>query len=352
MKRNNAILYILFILISPALCCQEIFLNQNPGILQDQKDKQTIFHKLERLEIDFSQMPIRSIRSLAIHDGKIFLLDSKRHIIYVMDKKGKYLYNIGRPGQGPGDLEHPVDFFITSGDKIYVLNGSSKQIEIFSINGIPLKSIRLKKCDWIFIFSSLLVDQDGTFFVGSDQDDLILQFNPQGIYQKTLLKRQTPLRPGTNITFIPQLHFINRQQSILLFDNSKGTFTRLSKTGKPESVFSAFSKKQTERMNQIEEMVREKTPDFKHPHSLHFITWSNFCLDKNENLYVIPLSDIDKKRVQKLMVFNTSGVFLYWKPLPPYWNEPITNIFCDSENFFFVTQDYEFYKSYFWEKNK
>jgi len=68
----------------------------------------------------------------------IYLLDSNRHKIISFDKNGKFRFEFGRKGEGPGDLKNPKDFFV-SNKNIFVLG--YRIIHFFSNDGSFKKNV-------------------------------------------------------------------------------------------------------------------------------------------------------------------------------------------------------------------
>ncbi len=65
----------------------------------------------------------------------IYLLDNPYHCIKVYDKNGKYLKQIGRQGQGPGEFNKPSRISITSDDRIVVFDLGNRRICILNKQG-------------------------------------------------------------------------------------------------------------------------------------------------------------------------------------------------------------------------
>jgi len=84
------------------------------------------------------------IRQVAV-DGKenIYVLDSKESLVKVFDREGKHLRTIGRPGQGPGELDNPRSISI-SGDEIMVAE-ASRRLSFFSLAGSHLRALSTKE---------------------------------------------------------------------------------------------------------------------------------------------------------------------------------------------------------------
>lgn len=52
----------------------------------------------------------------------IYLLDSSKCVIYKFDHQGKYIYKMGRKGEGPGEFRRPMDIFVDKDGFIWVLD--------------------------------------------------------------------------------------------------------------------------------------------------------------------------------------------------------------------------------------
>ena len=314
-------------------------LNKKKGIWQDQKDKQIKFLKIEKINFSFDKIPLKKVRRVLIHKNKIFILDFHRNEIYVIDKKGRYLNTIGRPGQGPGDLEYPRDMFISGDDKIYVLNSLPRRIEIFSINGEPLGSIKLNTPETLSSPISLLVTNKKSFIVSSSLVHLVSIYDPIGDHQETILKRENPV--DYNKAVIGNLSRLDfgSDDTILHFDMFKGIFKRISKSGKIKAVFSAFDELLNKKVRSIENSSKRNNNYSK---TLLFVFWSDFCTDNRNNIYVCPLRQTNKG-FQKLFVFSPDGRLLYSKDLEFFKEKQIGNIACDEESFVFRTHELNLY---------
>lgn len=77
------------------------------------------------------------------HDDNVFILDAGNNRIMKYDKKGKFLQQIGRVGQGPGELLDPINFDIDDEGTIYVWNYGNSRIEIFDGNGNYIHSFKI-----------------------------------------------------------------------------------------------------------------------------------------------------------------------------------------------------------------
>jgi len=74
--------------------------------------------------------------SLAVDgEGNVYALDRQEHRIMVYDSTGRFLRQIGRPGQGPGELLYPASLDIDEEGFIYVVNVGNRRVEIYRPGG-------------------------------------------------------------------------------------------------------------------------------------------------------------------------------------------------------------------------
>lgn len=74
-------------------------------------------------------------------DDNVFVLDSKESCIKKFNADGKYLTRFGRPGQGPGELDHPMTIDCRQG-KLLVASMASL-FHLFELSGNYVKRFRL-----------------------------------------------------------------------------------------------------------------------------------------------------------------------------------------------------------------
>jgi hypothetical protein len=229
-----------FILIMPILLIgTSVRLDQKNGHWQSQPDKQIRLKSFERLEIDFEKMPLKLVTKIVMRDNKIFFLDNKRSELYVTDKSGKYLYTIGRPGQGPGDIEYGWDFHI-AGDRVFVLSNMSKRISAFKTNGEPIGIIKLEDTGGLSLPLSIAVDKQQNIVIGGAFDPVVSLFSPEGKFKKILVDKKSMVTykdtpPKFGIPSSIEIY----GDTIFHFDTFKGIMTKLDSSGNIDAVFSA-----------------------------------------------------------------------------------------------------------------
>src|SRR4030067_3674584 len=116
MKKIRILIFISIIHIH--LFSQHEKIEQTKGILQDQKERHIAFSEIKKFAPEH-KISIRRLTKLLINKDRVFILDRTQSKIFVFDMQSGYLYSIGRPGQGPGDLEYPEDFIISNHDLVY-----------------------------------------------------------------------------------------------------------------------------------------------------------------------------------------------------------------------------------------
>jgi len=115
----------------------------------------------------------------------IYVLDFDQCRIQRYDQEGKFVKTIGRKGQGPGEMESPVQIFIGAQDYIYIFQ--ERQFIVFRTDGGFVKSIALRN----FLFGFFITRQ-GTFFALFLQVDektranVVAEYDAEGNPVKTL----------------------------------------------------------------------------------------------------------------------------------------------------------------------
>jgi hypothetical protein len=311
-------------------------LDQKNGLWQSQKSKQIQFKSYSRIELDFEKMPLKNVRKILLHQNKIFILDYKRSELYVADKSGKHLYTIGRPGQGPGDIEYGWDFCIAN-DKVYVLSNMSKRISTFKTNGDPVGIIKIDDAGSLHLPISIGVDQKQNILVGGGFEPVLTLYSPQGKFQKNLLlkKDMAAYKDTPPLIGIPSsIKIIDN--TIYHFDIFKGIITKLDYSGKIEAVFSPYR-------DYIDKWIKELIDESKNDKGRSYYNkWSHFYIDDSGNIYI--LCTIKKKgKYQDIFVFSKEGKLLYSKPMDFFMDERIRLFTASNGEFVFLNIDYDMY---------
>jgi len=84
-------------------------------------------------------------------EGNIYVLDSRDCTIKKYNPEGKYLKNIGREGEGPGEFQRPSRMCLSRHGNIYVADWSTSKIHKFNSDGELDRSIKFDSLDLISI---------------------------------------------------------------------------------------------------------------------------------------------------------------------------------------------------------
>ena len=155
---------------------KEIIVVKNPKKPIYNKD---IFSLKEELSIGRAEgqdeYMFSQIRHIAVgEDESIYILDSKEAHIKVFDKDGKYLRTIGRPGQGPGELNRPDTISVNQNE---LMVHKVRRLSFFSLNGEFLRNVPTKGV-WSL---SAMIDSKGYILVTEGPLD---PKNPRYMFKK------------------------------------------------------------------------------------------------------------------------------------------------------------------------
>jgi len=154
-------------------------------------------------------------------DGRIYVLDYKEAHVKVFDKDGEYLMTIGRPGQGPGELELPTQIQITSNKEIMVFDLPVRSLSFFSLSGEFLRRTSLTKMP---VPALLVMDSNGDF-IGQFT---LMEERPKGALMKFISNQEKlftiakidPYRSGSYNLLKPALPFDVTKENNIIWANS------------------------------------------------------------------------------------------------------------------------------------
>jgi sugar lactone lactonase YvrE len=120
---------------------------------------------------------------LAVDDEKIYVVDTIGHQILTFSKKdGHLLFRIGKDGSGNGEFHYPTHIFIGKDRLIYVTDSLNFRVQIFDREGHFLSSFG-KPGDASGNFAKpkgIAVDSEGHIYVSDSQFDNVQIFDRQG----------------------------------------------------------------------------------------------------------------------------------------------------------------------------
>jgi len=346
MKKGLSIVFWV-LLSSTGLFTQTDKLNQRAGILQNRKGEHISFRNFKKYSPKANEPAIGRAKRILIYDNKVFVLDERFHRLYVFDNEAHYLFTVGRPGQGPGDLEYPRDFLISDHGEIFILNSRGKQIEVFSPKGEFKKRLFLNiPKDYMYSRPTNIVLQNDSFYVGYHlSPSYVDEYNKAGDFKKNLYKRIKPIYiPGKNLANCSHMLVTDGGRTILHFDFFSGIFSKIQMNNSSILQFSTHVDKIEKYISRVNSNI-QKNRNKKHSRvdSVFFHHWSDFCVDQKGHIYVFSLLSSQEKSPE-LFVFSTEGDFLYSTIVSYFKGKRIKLFACSADELFvFITEEEELF---------
>lgn len=304
------------------------------------------FDNFTRFETEGEKYVISNVTRIGFSPEKIFILDSRQKKVFVFSDSLSFLYTIGGPGQGPGDLESPVDLAIQD-NQVIVLESFSKRLNIFNREGNFIKRINLKLPDEIFYSypSAILADKSNNYLVAYSLSDHLLDvYDSNGNFMETLLKREDHVVIyRKNIGNVSAIGFTNKG-TILHFSALDGRFVEIFADGMVGQQFyiqDASLQKSAQDLKQTVE--KESKPGTVQTDVLSFLLFTNFCVDSEDRVYVCQMKK-EKHKNQRLWVFAPNGIS-YSSELALPEEGKARRLYCWHDLFFFVTDEEEIWMS-------
>ncbi len=340
---NKFLLYFALLLLAMCGTPQGQLLDQKIPQVLEYHEKDAQFYDIRELALDTQDVFLSQPVKILEYNDKVYVLDRKLCKILVLDPQGKYLYSVGRPGQGPGDLEYPLNFTISQ-DRIYILSSGARKIDLFSLNGNYEKRITIAppNDDPFSYPSQVIVGKNNRILITYNlSSHLIDSYFENGDFEKTLLKREAPINvPGVNIGNSSFFQLVDQGESIIHFDYFSGVFTKLSLSGKILVQFSAFDAQHKREQDRILKEVQASAGKQMNPPlriEVYELWADGYCIDESGD--IIALLKITKKEVpKKLFVFSRDGIFKYCNSMPSYLEGPINRFYFSGGRYFFITQ--------------
>ncbi len=319
-------------------------LSVNPG----SPVRQAIFSKIRPFPINPQSVFLGMPTKVLMYEEKIYILDRKLSRIFVFGPDGAFLHSIGQPGQGPGDLEYPLDFTIAA-SKIYVVSSMVRRIEIFDLGGAFIGRIQLE-VPGQYPFSNpnrILVGDNMVIYVTYGLSDaLIDSYAESGKHERTLLKRDTALvAPGVNVGNSSHIQFVDGGKAILHFDYFSGLFTKVSLNGDVILAFSAYDKRHAIAHDRVvSDMSAQNTKPVRPGVRVEdYELWSaSPCCEKNGNILALLLLR-DKDTRQLIYLFSPDGLLKDVTPIDFTNDNSIISMFASGERYFFISQENEIF---------
>lgn len=146
--------------------------------------------------------------------GDVFVLDSGNNCLKKYSKEYKFITQVGKKGQGPGEMSSPLGLALDKNDTVYLNDMGNRRINIYDSNLIFVKTIPLKEDK---TFKGLFIDDNNHliflcspryikekyFYVYTSEGDLLYSFLP--------IFRPDPPKSASSE------HFLSSPQSVLYY---------------------------------------------------------------------------------------------------------------------------------------
>ncbi len=76
-------------------------------------------------------------------DGSLYILDGVNHRVVVCDGEGRFQFQFGNRGGGPGQLAYPLGIATDPNGNIYVADSGNHRFQIFAAGGKPVEAVPL-----------------------------------------------------------------------------------------------------------------------------------------------------------------------------------------------------------------
>lgn len=135
-----------------------------------------------RLETNENCLITEGIKNIYLEDNKIFVHDRDPYLKVFGAKNGKFLYNIGARGQGPGELPHLAHVDINPFTKKILLSWGGIKNQ-FDFEGTFIRNIETPYVDSLEKISNSVISLDENLYAGAiatygeSQKNLIIIFN-------------------------------------------------------------------------------------------------------------------------------------------------------------------------------
>ncbi len=270
-----------------------------------------LFQSLSLLETESEDYAISSVTKIDFSSDKIFIFDKRQKRIFTLSDSFSFLYTIASPGQGPGELDDPVDFAVCE-DKIIILERFPRRLDIFDLKGAFLGRVNLKIPEEISYSypSGILPGPENSYLITYSLSSHLLDvYDDQGNYQTTWLQREdSVLIYRKNIGNESAIGYSAGSKSILHFSLLQGEFTEIYPDGSGGRRFRIPDKA-------LQKLARELRSSFEQDAQasniqsdvVSFILYTSFCVDEEDRLYVAQFRLEAGSPGQTLWVFNPDG---------------------------------------------
>ncbi|MBN2259670.1 MAG: 6-bladed beta-propeller [Clostridiales bacterium] len=160
-----------------------------------------LFEKVEIIPLETSKKSlINDIYQVVFFDNRFFVLDYRAMRLLTFDNRGKYLGDVGKMGDGPGEFFNIGDFVIDKQKNIVSILTNTGSVYNYDINGRFIDNYRINSTD--VAFHSFYPDgNDNLVLWNSITQKLSLYSNKSNIFIKTLYEEESDYEFSASVLY-------------------------------------------------------------------------------------------------------------------------------------------------------
>ncbi len=174
-------LFILLIVTCFTMCTKKSQTNGAIFVDMDRPEKVSLFDYFRSIELipleTSSDVLIKGIYKMVIHQDRYYALDPIQRIIFVFDKMGNFLFKIDKKGQADGEYSHIQDFnFNPFSGNLEILEAYGRVL-IYDLSGNYIETKRIAFPGFRAVHTLTAVDSETHVFHSMFQPKKIIYFN-------------------------------------------------------------------------------------------------------------------------------------------------------------------------------
>lgn len=276
-------------------------------------------------EDDENYLFYRAVDVAVDEQDNIYVLEYRNCRIQKFDRDGNYLQTIGRKGQGPGELERPIQLLLDKTGKIYVKDG--RKVKIFDREGNYLRDFLLKNYPF-----ELFTDGEGNIWgkfsvrTESGQAMSFDHVNSQGETVKTIasypygatFKRSGDVTWGVSHQYLFDLQVAKIDDNTFCYGYSKDYELNiidekgdlLFRIRKEEPDYPITEKEKDKIRGQFKRAPEQVRKAILFPDHRPF--FGPILTDDKGRIYVLRIrSPLDEEKIIRYDIFSREGYYLY-----------------------------------------
>jgi len=227
---------------------------------------------------------IADVDKIVFHRDRFYVLDKHFHALKVFSEEGKYLFDVGRIGRGPGEFTTLMDFCIDPDEeKLLLLSNNEKALLTYDLDGIYLETTRVN----IFASSFSKYENRYYYFINQNENEVSGRYNLIVMNENSnVLERLFPFSQTLN-SGLSSASFLVRNRGRLLFHPtlSDTVFQLIDGDAYPKYIFD-FGEKT------LPESFRSSSENYKTPQKYEYAHLRDHFVDAKE---VLSFNYIDKR---------------------------------------------------------